>query len=176
MPLGGEQPRREAVAIGLGLITAPAAFGVVSALDGWLLTSALDGLGFELGEQDRVVLRLFTLDLQQAFGTSYVFSWLIVMPPIILLRARNCLSFWSAAATAVIIPAAGAATMALLTRWASRGTASALVLTYLYLTYLLVPGSVAVAVAFWRVYSFFTGRRFFEPPHWRQVVSLGDAR
>jgi hypothetical protein len=60
--------------------------------------------------------------------------------------------------------------MSLLVRWMSRGSAEGMALTFLYLSYLIVPGSVAVAVVFWRVYSFVAGKRFVTRVAWGEVA------
>lgn len=87
------------------------------------------------------------------------------MPPVLLLRVRHCLSRWPAVTTSALIPAAGAATMAHLFWWASRGSGTEVLPTFLYLAYLLVPDSITVGV-FWCIYALLTGRRFLEPPAW----------
>ena len=74
MSAGPDSPRREVAAIGLGLCVAPLAFCVVAAATGWLLVTILAGLGLDVDELDRDLLRLFSVNPAQALSLGYFIS------------------------------------------------------------------------------------------------------
>lgn len=143
---------RELAAFIVGLTVAPLASVAVSACDALLLIAGLKAFDSPLGMPDEMLVRMLVRDPTTAFLAAYVMAWLVVFPPILMLRARGWLSGWTATLSAFLLPLSGASTMALLFWWIAGATAGEMLAIFAFLTYLIVPGSVATAVAFWMIY------------------------
>ena len=144
--------RRELLAFVAGLVVAPLASIAVTAVDAWLLIAAHNAFGRPLDPPDEGLVRLFVAEPRMAFMVAYMIAWLVVFPPILLLRARRWLTLWTAVAPALVLPLSGASTMALLFWWMAGAAADEMLALFAFLAYLIVPGSVATAVAFWMIY------------------------
>lgn len=85
----------------------------------------------------------------------YAVSWILGIPTVLFLRRKRWLTAVTVLVPAALIPTALAATFAFYF-WLTRG--GNVVLMFFYLAFLIVPGTIAVAAAFWGLFSFLRRR------------------
>src|SRR5690606_5707247 len=153
-------PAGEFWRLSLALIASPLAAVAWNAASGGMLLNGLHFIGKPLDLPDQQLLRLFSYDATSAVMFAYLVAGLAVYPAVIMLRARDWLSFRAVLSSAFLLPLAGAATIALLFWKLSGATTEADMLAmFAFLSYLIVPGPVVNAGAFWWLYTRLPGGR-----------------
>lgn len=144
--------KREFVALIFGFTLSPLAFAAVSAFDAWAAITVCRVAGVSLDPPDQELLFMFARNPFLGLFGGYLVAALVVFPPIILLRVRGWLRASTVIGAACWIPLTGAASMSLLFGSLAGVSQGTMLMMFAFLAYLLVPGAVATAVAFWIIY------------------------
>ena len=96
---------------------------------------------------------LIARDLSTVMIHAHAVAWLVIYPQVLVLKARGWLSLGSVLASAVIFPLATASTLTLLFWSGTSATTNEMLAIFALLVGTTVPGAVAIAAAFWTLYS-----------------------